>query len=102
MKKLIVIALIIVTVYFALNLILTPQADAPVAASASARASESEEGFRIGTEDDRVAVFRDGELYLKTETLLSSLPKSDRVRIEEGIAVNSVKELKELLQDFCS
>ena len=102
MKKLIVITLIIVTIYFALNIILSPQADAPVAASASADATQTEEGFRLGVEDDRVAVFRDGILYLKTETLLSSLPKSDRVKLEEGIVVDSLEELKTLLQDYCS
>lgn len=102
MKKLIVIALIVAAVYFALNILISPQADAPVAASASAHATESQEGFRIGVADDRVAVFRDGALYIKTETLVSSLPKSDRVRIEQGIPVSSVKELKEFLEDFCS
>lgn len=101
-KKLIVISGIVVMAYLALNLIVSPQADAPVAASASAQATQAENGFRIGAADDRVAVFRDGELYLKTETLLSSLPKSDRIRLEEGISVSSVKELKELLQDYCS
>ena len=102
MKKLILIAGIIVMIYLALNLIVSPQADAPVAASASAQATQAENGFRIGVADDRVAVFHDGVLYLKTETLTSSLPKSDRAKIEEGIHVDSVKELKKLLQDYCS
>lgn len=102
MKKLIVITLIVAAVYLTLNLIVSPQADAPVAASASAQATQAEKGFRIGAADDRVAVFRDGDLYLKTETLLSSLPKSDRVKLEKGIEVSSIKELKELLQDYCS
>ncbi|MBQ3285465.1 MAG: hypothetical protein IJH40_07470 [Ruminococcus sp.] len=102
MKKLILIAGVIVMIYLALNLFVSPQADAPVAASASAQTAQQEKGFRIGVADDRVAVFRDGILYLKTETLLSSLPKSDRARLEEGIHVDSIKELKELLQDYCS
>ncbi len=102
MKKLIVIAGIVVMVYLALNLFLLPDADAPVSVSAVAEATQAETGFRIGTADDRVAVYRDGALYLKTETLLSSLPKSDRVRIEEGVSVSSVKELKQLLEDYCS
>ena len=102
MKKLILIAGIVVMVYLALNLILLPQADAPAFADVSSDSTQAEQGFRIGEADDRVAVFRDGVLYLKTETLLSSLPKSDRVRIEEGVRVSSVKELKQLLEDYCS
>ena len=102
MKKLLLIAGIILIGYVAVTALLLPQAAAPVAASAGAQEEAAESGYRIGESDGRVAVFRNGELYLRTETQVSSLPKSDRVRLKEGISVNSIKEIKELLQDYCS
>lgn len=89
-------------VYLALNMITSPQAGEPFAASTAAQETEAAAGYRVGVSDDRVAVFHNGQLYLRTDTLLSSLPKSDRTKIENGIEVDSVKELKELLQDYCS
>ena len=99
MKRLIVITGVILVVYLVLVTVVTQEADAPAAVGVQ-QATES--GYRIGASEGRVAVFRDGNLYLRTDTTLSSLPKSDRNRLEQGINVDSLKELKSLLEDYCS
>ena len=52
--------------------------------------------------NDRVVVFRGGEVYISTDTQVSSLPKSDREKLEKGINIYSEKELKSLMEDICS
>ena len=102
MKKLIIITGVILAAYLTLTAVITPREELPSAAAIQSGETEAESGFRIGVSQGRVAVFRDGELFLRTETLLSSLPKSDRARLEKGVHVDSLKELKELLEDYCS
>ena len=101
-KKLIMITGAILLIY----LIVITAAAQPTENSSpqvtSAEADNAESGYRLGVSDGRVAVFRDGELYMRTDTQISSLPKADRKRLDEGINIDSVKELTELLQDFCS
>ena len=101
MKKLIVIAGVLMAVYLAVVTVADARADQPPAASAAYEDTQ-ENVWIIGAYGGRVAVFRGGELYLRTGTDLSSLPKSDRNRIGSGITVYSETELKRLLQDFCS
>lgn len=102
MKKLIVITGIILIGYLLLITFASQQTQVPAAVSAQAEQLVAEKEYKIGVSDGRVAVFHNGKLYLKTETMLSSLPKSDRKRIEKGIEFDSLKELKLLLQDYCS
>lgn len=101
MKKLIVITGIILITYLLLMTYVSQPAQAPVV-SVQAEQVATEKEYKIGDYEGRVAVFRGGRLYLKTQTMLSSLPKSDRNRIENGIEFDSLKELKTLLQDYCS
>ena len=102
MKKLIMITGAVLLVY----LIVVTAAAQPTEYSSpqvtSAQANGAESGYRLGVSDGRIAVFRDGELYMITDTQISSLPKADQKRLEEGIYINSDRELKELLQDYCS
>ena len=58
--------------------------------------------YVLCAEENRVVVYRDGSLWLRTDTLVSSLPKRDRVRLETGIIVFSDTELKRLIEDYCS
>ena len=102
MKKLIMITGVILIAYLILMTVATQEAQAPAAETVSAQHHVGEKEYRIGVIDGRIAVFRNGDLYLKTQTMLSSLPKSDQSKIEQGIEVDSLKELKRLLQDYCS
>ena len=102
MKKLILITGMIFVGYLIWMTTLSAQAPAPVTQTLQTERNTQETEYRIGVQDGRVAVFRHGELYLKTETAVSSLPKSDRKKIEDGIEIDSLKELKERLEDYCS
>lgn len=102
MKKLILITGAILMVYL---IVITAAAQpakntAPQAVTADVNTEHS--GYMIGVSDGRVAVFHDGELYVRTDTQVSTLPKADRTRLENGIHLDSLKEIKELLQDYCS
>lgn len=102
MKRLIVITGIILLVYLVLMTQTARPVTAPQSAADSAARTTVESGYRIGVSEGNVAVFRDGKLCMRTDTPLSSLPKSDRARLEEGVYIDSVKELKERLEDYCS
>ena len=58
--------------------------------------------YVVKAEDDRVVVYYADSLYLRTDTPVSALPKSDRTRLNEGITLTSEKELRALLEDICS
>ncbi len=100
MKKLLLITGAILIAYLILITVAAPPAATPWV-SAEVRQSEPE-GYLVTEYEGRVAVYRDGVLYRTTDTLLSSLPKADVRRLREGIKVNSEKELKRLLEDYCS
>ncbi|WP_407386058.1 hypothetical protein [Ruminococcus sp.] len=102
MKKLILISGLILAVYLILMTVIAPQADAPSAVAVKAGEGAVHSGYTVGVSEGRIAVFRDGELYLRTETTVSSLPRADQLKLEEGIRVDSLKELKKLMQDYCS
>ena len=102
MKKLILITGAILLLYLVVMSSVTPAATMPSASVGSTTESTAENGYIIGISEGRVTVFKDGEMMLRTDTQLSDLPKSDRVRLEEGIHVDSLKELKERLEAYCS
>ena len=64
--------------------------------------SEEDHGYLIGVYEDRVAIFHNGDLFYLSDTRVSSLPKADQTRIEQGIRVDSLAEIKQLVQDYCS
>ena len=102
MKKLILITGAILLLYLIVMTSVTPAATSPSATVVPTQESTAENGYIIGISEGRVAVFKDGEMMLRTDTQLSDLPKSDRVRLEEGVHIDSLKELKERLEDYCS
>lgn len=64
--------------------------------------SDSAAAYTVREENNRVVVYRDDALWMKTDTQVSALPKGDRVRLKNGIIVFSEKELKALIEDICS
>lgn len=60
--------------------------------------------YELKASEGRIAVFdnKSGKIIRKTDTLVSILPEGDREMLKNGIKVRSEKELKRLLEDFCS
>lgn len=112
MKKLILITGIVVYSLFAVAMVAESGNPGKPAAQVLAEtisfetASETENPYlyEIKSSDGKVAVFdnKSGEIIRKTDTLISILPEGDREMLKKGIKVRSDKELKRLLEDFCS
>lgn len=66
--------------------------------------SEPENKFTLSSLNGRLVVFRAGEdkPFLITDTYVSSLPKSDRIDLENGVEVTGEKELQRAIEDYCS
>lgn len=73
-------------------------------AAATAAATEAMQGYVIGDSGGNIAVFVPGEAapVMVTQTRTDALPRPDSRRVKEGIAVTDSRELKRLLEDFCS
>ena len=93
---------VVLIAYLILGTVIAQPTAAPSIETVSAEESAADSGYLIGISEGRVTVFRDGKAIVRTDTQLSDLPKSDRVRLEKGIRVDSIKELKERLEDYCS
>ncbi len=69
-------------------------------------ASESEDKtvFTLSAQNGRLVVYKEGEdePFLVTDTYVSSLPKSDRINLENGVEVKGERELKRAIEDYCS
>ena len=102
MKKLLLITGVILTAYLILNAVVITGDPEPSAAAADSAVSAGDDGYLITQQDGFVVIYKGGELVMKTDTTVDSLPKSDRAKIEEGVRVNSLKELKQLVEDYCS
>ena len=102
MKKLILITGAVLIVYLVLVTVIAAPESAPSATTVTVGESTAENGYIIGISEGRVTVFRDGKTLIRTDTQISDLPKSDRAKLEKGIRVDSYKELKERLEDYCS
>lgn len=50
--------------------------------------------------DGRVCVYQDGEIILRTDTPVASLPARDREQLARGIPVETQQELHQILEDF--
>ena len=75
----------------------------PVQPAAAMTESVIENAVYLVTErDDRIVVLLNGAEYLRTDTAVSSLPKADQKRLEEGILLTGIDSLKKLLEDYCS
>ena len=101
MKKLILITGMILIGCTLINLLAAPR---PAAAPASQAATREVKRFYLTEKSGRLAVYRsgEGEPFLVTETVVSSLPRADRAAIRRGIEIEGEDELRRLLEDYCS
>lgn len=102
MKKLIAATGAVLVAFLLVTATLTPPRTQEGEGDTASPTQNAGEIYIIRSENDRVVVYLDGAVYLRTDTLVSSLPKSDRVRLSEGITVFSKEELKKLVEDYCS
>lgn len=99
MKKLIAITGALLTAYVMISASLGGGAGA---GAETGDLSESSVIYVMREENGRVVVYANDTVYLRTDTQVSSLPKSDRQKLRDGIAVFSEEELKKLVEDICS
>ena len=64
--------------------------------------SESDEVYNIKSENGRIVVYRGGELLMRTDTAVNTLPKRDQKQLLYGIVAYSKQEMERVLQDYCS
>lgn len=102
LKKLLAITGAVLISYVILTSVMTGDASAPAAVSAHSAEEPTESGYTVAAHDGRVAIFRGDILLRVTDTPIESLPKADRVRLYDGITVDSEKELKRMIEDLCS
>ncbi len=64
----------------------------------------TEQVYVIKSENNRIVVYKKGDLspFLTTNTLTSTLPKSDIMSLNKGIEVIGEIKLKKSLEDYCS
>lgn len=112
MKRMILITGIVIYSLFAVAMIIDSGEKEEAAAHfinetyASQAVTQTEEKnlYVVKIVDNRVAVTDadSGRVIQKTDTLASILPKGDRKLLLKGIKVNSDKQLRLLLEDYCS
>ncbi len=112
MKRMIIITGVIVYSLFAVAMIADTKEPEPAVASVSAEtyavetagATEALGGYIVKIVDKKVAVEEviSGKIIRKTDTLVSTLPDGDRKLLAKGIKVKTDKQLRALLEDFCS
>ncbi len=60
------------------------------------------DSYTIKSENGRVVVYRGDELFIKTSTSTSTLPKKDEKELLYGITVHTKEEMDRLLEQYCS
>ena len=83
---------------------LAPATVAPAAGAADAAAQEPPGRFVIRDFHGKIAVFESGSdsPVQITETLTSSLPSVDTIELKGGVYAADERELRRLLEDYCS
>ena len=107
MKKLV---LIVVTGAILISCVLISSimggsAEKNAAAEPSAQSeTKAESRYVLSSQNGRLVVFKDGgdKPFLVTDTFVNSLPKSDRIRLENGVEVEGERELQKAIEDYCS
>lgn len=68
------------------------------------QAGELDVIYIMKAEDNKIVVYKKGENepYIVTDTYVNNLPKSDILRLNEGIEIQGEKNLQKSLQDYCS
>lgn len=102
LKRLLTITGTILIAYVVFSAVAAPPGEEAAVKQELSTVGESVPIYLITEENDRVVVYRNDEIYLRTDTQVSSLPKGDRQKMERGITVFSDKELKEMIEDYCS
>lgn len=102
MKKLVAATGAVLMIYVILTAMMQPQTAAQPAFYAVSATEEDSVVYVMCEENDRIVVKCDGQVFLRTDTPVSSLPKRDRQKLAEGITLFSKEELKTLLEDYCS
>ncbi len=64
--------------------------------------SQTGEVYTIKSENGRIVVYKEDELFLRTSTAVNTLPKKDERELLYGITVYSKDEMNEVLEDYCS
>ena len=66
--------------------------------------SENTDGdvYTVKSENGKIVVYRKDELYYKTDTATSTLPKADQRKLLYGINASSKAEVDKILQAYCS
>ncbi len=85
------------------------QKDTPVPSEMSAEVQQSSEPsvvteYTMKEYDNRIAVFENGNeepIYI-SNTCVSDLPQADITQLRKGITVSDEKQLKRLIEDYCS
>ncbi len=79
-------------------------ASAQTVQQSSVEENQSQEVFVLKIENGYLNIYckETGELYLKTGTMASNLPKSDVMRLEKGVEIKGKEELRRAVEDYCS
>lgn len=101
------ITAIIILGCFAVSNIIIPSlasTENPIAKAQSSTDKESRDVYFITSLDGRLVVYKENvsSPYIKTDTLLNTLPKADKEKIEKGIYIYGEANLKKALEDYCS
>ena len=102
MKKLIAVTGIILIGCVCLGAAFAPQQTVETGAAASTDQVENE--YIVKAENGKIAIYRtdsDSPLYT-TDALVSTPPKADLETLPAGITVRDERELRQILQDYCS
>lgn len=102
MKKLLTVTGAILIAYVVLSSVYVSSGEEAVAAKTAQPQTRPQQIYVVREENDRLVVYLDEQVYLRTDTRVSTLPRSDRLKLEHGIDVFSDEELKQLLEDYCS
>lgn len=80
------------------------EASAQTVQQSTTKENQSQEVFVLKIEDGYLNIYlkETGELYLKTETMASNLPKGDVMRLKSGVEINGKEELRRAIEDYCS
>lgn len=106
MKRLLLITGVLLIAYVVMMSALSPSASSyeEIPDETAVTEADEDEGdvYIVLDENGRVAVTLNGALYLRTDTVVASLPKADRTKLKKGIVLTDKAALKKLLEDYCS
>ena len=76
----------------------------PTATALAEPTAKSVENYIIKSENNVIVVYKAGEStpYIVTEARTDNLPKGDILRLKSGVEVDGEKNLKKMLEDYCS